>query len=418
MKPDASLFESYEFQSVSYLSQLSQFGTPADLNGLTDEAKKRFMPCAEYVAQELKKIGLEDVVLTEEGYIYATIPATTDEDVPVIALMAHYDTALENPGEGTEAILHENYQGGDLSLPNNAVVIPEAELVEKIGHDIITGDGKNQLGADDKAGVATIIDVARFLTEHSDIPHGKVRIIINNNEEVGRGIEFLNYDTLGADFAYCVDDGEVGNLFEENFNAESVTVSIEGVTEHPGYAKGKMVNALNIANELVNILDSQFKGPEQTELREPYLGLNAITGTWTKADVKYVLRGFDTADIDLMQASIEAAINHLSQKYPKANLTQTWDQIYRYENSGEILKKHPKVNELAQKAYRAVGLEPHMKKVRGGFDGVKMSFDGLPTSDVFSAAYNMHGLNEWSTRQDLELTVKMLVNLLYLWSQE
>jgi tripeptide aminopeptidase len=411
-------FASFKPNVAEYFVALAKFPTQACPEGLPVEVKERFLACAEYIARNLREIGITEVEVTPQGYVYATIPANGAADSPVIAFMAHYDTALENPSEGVEPQIVHNYRTGDIELPHNSLKIPADELREKIGHDIITGDGINQLGADDKAGVAAIMDMARFLTTHPDFPHGSIKLIFNNNEEVGRGTEYLDYDKLGADYAYCVDDGEISNLFEENFNAEAVEIHIAGITEHPGYAKGKMVNALTIAQEIITALRNQFRAPEESEQREPYLGLNAINGTWTHATVKYILRGFDKSDIQAMQSGIDQAITTVSQKYPRATINVRWDQIHRYENAAEILKQHPQVNELAMRAYRAAGVEPHLKLVRGGFDGVRMSFDGLPTTDVFNGAMNMHGLNEWVTKQDLELTVRMLVYLCYLWGQE
>ena len=410
-------FDSYKFNNLVYLERLAALPTQADPKGVPPETLNRFMDCANYIADMLKEFGLVDVEVTDKAYVYATIPATKD-NVPVIALMAHFDTALENTGEGTSMIIHNNYKGGDITLPHGDVVIPAGELSEKIGHDIVTGSGDNQLGADDKTGVVAIMDAARYLVTHPEIPHGTIKLIFNHNEEVGRGIEFLDYDKLGADYGYCVDAGVVGKLFQENFNAEAVTLTVTGVTEHPGYAKGKMVNALFVADEIISELRNSFKSPEDSEGREPYLGLNSVEGTWTKASLHYILRGFEKSDVKEMKDGIEATVVKTFAKYPKISIESVWDSDHRYENSSEVLAQSPLVNEMAEKAYAVVGVEVVKDLTRGGFDGVKMSFDGLPTTNIFNAAMNMHGLNEWTTRQDMELVVKMIVNLCHLWGKK
>ncbi|QQS38486.1 tripeptide aminopeptidase PepT [Candidatus Woesebacteria bacterium] len=417
MRKESREFKDYKYNVLSYFEKLASFPTQADPNGLTKLAQKRFAKCATYIATSLKEIGLRDVVLTKEGYVYATIPSNVKNTSPVVALMAHYDTALENPGNGTKILIHKNYQGGDIKLPKGNIVIAEKDLKGKIGHDIVTGLGDNQLGADDKTGVAAILDLARFLIQQPTIKHGTVRLIFNNNEEVGRGTEYLDYKKLGADFAYCVDAGEVGLLFEENFNAEAVTISLTGETVHPGFAKGKMTNALLVAQEFINILNNNFLSPERSNKREPYLGLNNISGTWTKVDIHYLLRAFDSQDIDKMKTGISEAKQKILKKYKKVQIEEKWDEVHVYKNAGEVMRKFPLVNNMAVKAYKSVGVKPKKDLVRGGFDGVRMSFDGLPTSNVFSAAINMHGLNEWTTRQDLELTVQMLIKLCTLWSK-
>lgn len=413
------LFDSYTYKVVDYLGDLASYGTQADLRGLPKNTLERFMKCANYIAETLKETGVQNVEVTDKGYVYATIPPSgTNKKTPVIALAVHYDTALENPGNGTKILTHMNYQGGDIRLPKGNITIPASELKDKKGHDIITGRGDNQMGADDKAGAAAAMDLARFLISNSGVEHGEIKLLFTNNEEVGRGVEHLDYRKLGADYAYCVDEGEVGNIFEENFNAEAVSLAIEGLTVHPGYAKDKMVNALLVANELINTLSDKFKSPEESQKREPYLGLNNIEGNWTKVNVHYLLRGFDEKDISKMKKGISDSKKKVLNKYAKATIIEKWDTVHTYKNAGKILKKYPKVNALAYKAYKSVGVRPIKSLVRGGFDGVRMSYQGLPTTNVFSGAMNMHGLNEWTTRQDLELTVRMLANLCHLWGRE
>ena len=421
------LLNSYDYKAKDYFLKVVSFPTQADVEEKPQSLAK-FFKCANWIAEELKSAGVKKVEITKQGYVYGTIPSNIKENATLpsshsfgrkthtIALMAHYDTALENPDSPVIA-MHHKYTSGNIKLPHNNVMIKSTELKGKKGQTVITSDGQAQLGGDDKAGVATVMDVARFLVKNPQIKHGDIKLVFNNNEEVGSGIKYLDFKKLGADYAYCLDNGEVGRLFVENFNAEACDIEITGVTVHPGYAKKQMINALFLVNELVTTLRKQFKAPEDSENRQPYLGLSGIEGNWTKVKAHYILRGFDKKEVVKMQKAIQTEIKKLKKKYPKAKFEVNWDKTHRYQNAGEILKKNPLITEMAKKAYRAVGVKVIPDLTRGGFDGVNMSFKGLPTTNLFNGGMNFHGLNEWVTVEELELTVRMLAHLVELWGK-
>lgn len=411
------IFDNYKHQALKYFAELVRLDTTADAAGIPPKTLTRFKACAKRLAELLKSIGLKDVKVSKEAYVYATLPSNmASSNTYTIVLMSHYDTATDHSSENAELAIYENYSGGDLQLKFNDVTVDAAELKDYMGQDIVTGLGNAQIGADDKVGIAEILDAMNFLVQNPEIPHPTIKIVFNHNEEVGRGIEFLDFDLLAADFAYCVDAGEVGNLFQENFNAEEVNIKITGVTVHPGWAKGKMVNAITVARELSNDLAKRFAAPEQSEKREAYLAVREQHGTWAESTLKVMLRAFDREQMDKMKTSIDAKCIELLQQYEGIKIKQEWDQHHRYENAGEILAKYPLVNKVAEQAYAAVGVKTIPDLVRGGFDGVKMSFAGLPTTNVFNGAKNMHALNEWVSVQEMELSVRMLVHLVNAWS--
>ena len=408
-------FSHYSYQAVDYLEKLVEFGTPADPKGLTPAAKKRFQPCAEYLTAELEKLDVP-VKLSPELYVYAHLPATV-KDAPTIVLMAHYDTALDYPSAGTKLLKHKNYQSGDLILPHNQVTIAAQDLADKQGQTILTGSGDHQPGMDDKCGVAAILDTFCFFAKQPDLARPEIKLVFNHNEEVGRGIEYLDYDYLSADYGYCVDAGEVGKLFVQNFNAKQAEIEITGVVEHPGYAYGKMINALTLARLLAQQLADKFLPPEKSRELQPYLALRQLSGTWTQAKLSFVLRAFEMEQIDQMEQAIKLSLEYLQQLYPGSGWQLDWQKHHQYRNAKQILEQYPELNQKAEQAYQAVGVEVIPDAVRGGFDGINMSFAGLPTSNLFSAAYNMHGLNEFSTVEELQLTVRMLAHLVHLWSE-
>lgn len=410
-------FDKYEYQALKYFAEIVSFDTTADPAGIPPQTLKRFKPCAQKLATLLREIGLEDVKISKEAYVYATLPANLETaKAYTIVLMSHYDTATDHSSEGAQLAVHKHYSGGNIVLDHNGAIVSADELKGYSGQDIVTGLGNAQIGADDKVGIAEILDAMNFLVKNPQIKRPTIKIVFNHNEEVGRGIEFLNFQSLAADYAYCVDGGEVGNLFQENFNAEEVNIKITGITVHPGWAKDKMINAISVARELENELAKDFAAPENSEKREPYLAVREHHGTWAETTVKVMLRAFDREQIDKMKTGIDTICTKLMQKYTGITIDQQWEKHHRYQNSGEILTQHPLVNQVAAQAYTAVGVKPIPDYVRGGFDGVNMSFAGLPTTNVFNCARNMHALTEWVSVQEMELSVRMLVHLVNAWS--
>lgn len=369
------------------------------------------------LVEELKAMGIADAELDPWGYVYATIPSNTTAQVPVICLCAHVDTAPDCSGTGVKPILHTAYQGQDMVLPDDpAQVISPREhpyLLQKIGDDIITASGLTLLGADDKAGVAIIMELAKTLMDNQDIQHGAVRILFTPDEEVGRGVEHLDMQKLGAQFGYTLDGGELGSLETETFSADGVEIQIHGVIAHPGSAKGILVNAIKLASDFIAALPSAEWAPEYTEGKQGFVHPTDLRGTAESALIKFIIRDFDTDMLALHEARLEAILREVLGKEPRASYTFTVREQYR--NMREVLDKHPAVVEHAAKAMRACGIEPINQPVRGGTDGSRLSFMGLPCPNIFTGEMALHSRHEYVSVQDMEKSVKVLVELLKSW---
>jgi tripeptide aminopeptidase len=369
------------------------------------------------LVQELQAMGVEDAELDEWGYVYATIPSNTTAQVPVICLCAHVDTAPDCSGKGVKPILHSAYQGQDIVLPDDpAQVISPREhpyLLQKLGDDIITASGITLLGADDKAGVAIIMELAKTLMDNQDIQHGAVRILFTPDEEVGRGVEHLDLHKLGAQFGYTLDGGELGSLETETFSADGVEIQIHGVIAHPGSAKGLLVNAIKLAAEFIAALPSAEWAPEHTEGRQGFVHPTDLRGTAESAFIKFIVRDFKTDMLAIHEARLEAILREVLAKEPRASYSFTVKEQYR--NMREVLDKHPEVIEHAAKAMRACGIDPISLPVRGGTDGSRLSFMGLPCPNIFTGEMALHSRHEFVSVQDMEKSVKVLVELLKSW---
>ncbi|MEN9950229.1 MAG: peptidase [Bacteroidota bacterium] len=369
------------------------------------------------LVEELLAMGVEDAELDPWGYVYATIPSNTTAQVPVICLCAHVDTAPDCSGKGVKPIFHSDYQGQDIVLPDDpAQVISPREhpyLLQKIGDDIITASGLTLLGADDKAGVAIIMELAKTLMENQNIQHGAVRILFTPDEEVGRGVEHLDMHKLGAQFGYTLDGGELGSLETETFSANGVEIQIHGVIAHPGSAKGLLVNAIKLAAEFIAALPSAEWAPEHTEGKQGFVHPTDLRGTAESALIKFIVRDFDTDMLALHEARLEAILREVLAKEPRASYTFTVREQYR--NMREVLDKHPQVVEHAAKAMKACGIEPINLPVRGGTDGSRLSFMGLPCPNIFTGEMALHSRHEFVSVQDMEKSVKVLIELLKSW---
>lgn len=369
------------------------------------------------LVSELLAMGIEDAHLDEWGYVYATIPSNSSKQVPVVCLCAHVDTAPDCSGKDVRPILHENYQGQDIILPDDPSQIISSSahpyLLEKIGDDIITASGLTLLGADDKAGVAIIMELAKTLAEHPTIIHGDVRILFTPDEEVGRGVEHVDIKKLRADFGYTLDGGELGSLEFETFSADGVEVVIHGVSTHPGTAKNKMVNAIKIASAFVDALPKDAMSPEVTEGREGFFHPTDIKGTAEQAIVRFIIRDFNTQQLQVYERNLEEILISVMKHYPQASYEFKVTQQYR--NMREILDQHPKVVEHALNAIRDCGLSVRSEPVRGGTDGSRLSFMGLPCPNIFTGEMALHSKHEFVSVQDMEKSVAVLVKLLQNW---
>ncbi|MBP9005745.1 MAG: peptidase T [Candidatus Marinimicrobia bacterium] len=378
---------------------------------------------AKILVKELSDLGLKDAAMDEFGIVMATLPSnlapTEAARVPVIGLLAHLDTSPEVSGKDVKPIIHQNYRGGDIKLPGDPnVIIRQSEnpiLAEKIGEDIVTSDGTTLLGADDKAGIAEIMSFLSYLQKHPDIKHGTLRIAFTPDEEVGAGTDHFDVKIFGADFAYTVDGETVGEIEIETFNASAGIFTVHGINVHPGYAKGKMVNAIPIAAEIVRLIDRE-PSPATTEKREGYLHPYVIEGGVEKVTLRVLLRDFDADGIRAKSVRLNEIRDQVASQFPRARIELEVKESYK--NMYVKLAENPKVIEYALEATRRAGIQPKTQIIRGGTDGAKLCFMGLPTPNIFTGGHNFHSKQEWISVQDMEKTVATLVNLVQVWVEK
>jgi tripeptide aminopeptidase len=401
------------------LMRYVQIDTQSDPESDSFPSTSKQKDLSRLLVDELQEMGIQDAELDDYGYVYATIPANTSATVPVICFCAHVDTAPDCSGKDVRPILHENYQGQDIVLPDDpAQVISPRDypyLMQKIGDDIITASGQTLLGADDKAGVAIIMQLAQRLITDDSILHGKVRILFTPDEEVGRGVEHLDMKKLGADVGYTLDGGELGSLESETFSADSVEVQINGVIAHPGSAKDIMVNAIKLAADFVAALPRDEWSPEHTEGRQGFVHPTDIKGGAESATVKFIIRDFDTAKLAVHESRLESILHEVISAEPRASFRFIIREQYR--NMREVLDRYPEVVEHASKAMIACGIEPLRVPVRGGTDGSRLSFMGLPCPNIFTGEMALHSRHEFVSVQDMEKSVNVLVELLQSWER-
>ena len=372
------------------------------------------------LVEELKAIGIADAELDEHGYVYATIPATIDAEVPVLCFCAHVDTSPDSRGKGVMPILHKDYDGKDIVLPDDpAVVISTLQhpyLKERIGDDIITASGTTLLGADDKAGVAIIMDLAAYMTQHPEIKRGKIRILFTPDEEIGRGVAAVDMQKLGADFGYTLDGGERGHLEGESFSADAVVITFHGISAHPGYAKGKLVSAIKAAAHFVNSLPADSWSPEHTGDREGFVHPTSISGTIEQAVVQFIIRDFDTAMLATHEERLRRLVSDTLLHFK--GVTADFEIKEQYRNMREVLDGLPQVMANAEEAYRRAGIEPQRISIRGGTDGSRLSFMGLPCPNIFTGEMGIHSKQEYVSVQDMEKAVEILVELAQVWAEQ
>jgi tripeptide aminopeptidase len=370
---------------------------------------------------ELKAIGLSDAALDDNGYVMATVPATsTKAGVPVIGFIAHVDTSPEMSGTNVNPIVHRAYDGRDLLFPDDpslALRLSEyPELSDQMGHDIVTASGTTLLGADDKAGVAEIVAAAEHLMKHPEIPHGPIRIAFTPDEEIGRGADRFDVERFGAACAYTLDGGSRGELEIESFSADAITVTFHGFNTHPGYAKGRMINAVRIAGEFLAALPTDRLSPETTGGYEGYLHPYVVDAAVDRTSVKLLVRDFQTESLKEKERFVENLARAVVARHPGARLEIAVVESYR--NMREVLDRHPDVVERAKEAIRLAGLEVRMKPIRGGTDGSRLSFMGLPTPNLFAGEHNFHSRLEWVSAQDMDKAVEVIVNLCRFWHDQ
>jgi len=372
------------------------------------------------LADELRAIGIEDVVMDEYGYVMATVPAAAGlEAAPVIGFIAHVDTSPEMPGHDVRPIVHERYDGRDLVLPDDCTAVlrlsENPALASQFGNDIVTASGTTLLGADDKAGVAEIVAAAEYLMTHPEVRHGAVRIAFTPDEEVGRGADRFDVTRFGAVCAYTLDGGSRGELEFESFCADTINVTFKGFNTHPGYAKGRMINAIRLAADFIARLPRGEQSPETTEGLEGYLHPYQIHASVDRTTVTVLVRDFAVSRLKEKEAFVERIARDVVAAHPKASLEILVEESYR--NMREAIEKHPRVLEHARAAIRRAGMEPTETPIRGGTDGSRLSFMGLPAPNLFAGEHNFHSRLEWVSAQDMDKAVEVIVRLCEIWAE-
>ncbi len=395
-----------------------RYDTQSDERSTTYPSTDRQLTLLADLVTELRALGLEDAAMDAHGYVMATVPATTARNVATIGFISHVDTSPEMSGANVQPIVHSRYDGRDLALPDDPTAVLRLKdipaLAEQMGHDIVTASGTTLLGADNKAGVAEIVTAAAHLMRHPEIPHGAVRIAFTPDEEIGRGTLHFDVARFGARCAYTMDGGSRGEVERESFSADAMTVTFFGFNTHPGYAKGKMINAIKVAADFLRRLPPDRLSPETTDEREGFVHPYVMQAGVDRTSVKLIVRDFDTAGLGVKESFVDGLARAAVDGYPGARVEIAIEEQYR--NMREILDAHPQVVEHAREAVRRAGLEVRSPVIRGGTDGSRLSFMGLPTPNIFAGEHNFHSRLEWVSVQDMEKAVEVIVHLCQVWA--
>lgn len=415
-----NMFTNYSYTVDTRFMRYAQIDTQSDPLSSTFPTTEKQKDLSRLLVKELQEMGITDAELDEHGYVYATIPANTDKQVPVICFCSHVDTSSDSSGTGVKPIVHRQYDGGDIVLPDDENVVISAKehpyLASKKGDDIITASGTTLLGADDKAGVAEIMDAAHFLVTHPEVKHGAIRILFTPDEEVGRGVEKVDMKKLGASFGYTMDGGELGSLEDENFSADGAKITVHGISAHPGAAKDKLVSAIKIAGEIVDALPKDSLSPETTEDREGFIHPVRIQGTVERTEIDFIIRDFETAQLEAHETYLRRVMDKVLTKHPGARATLKVTEQYR--NMKEVLVHHPEVTAYAAEAMRRADVQPLRMSIRGGTDGSRLSFMGLPCPNIFTGEMALHSKQEYVSIQDMKKAVQTIVYLAQLWEEK
>lgn len=412
------MFDNYNFTAVDRFLEYVKIDTQSDPHSPTQPSTMKQKDLSKKLVEELKALGIEDAELDQHGYVYATLPSNTDKDVPTICFCSHVDTSPDCSGKDVKPIIHENYQGQDLVLPDdNTQVIrlsDHPKLDNQFGNDIITASGTTLLGADNKAGVAEIMDMVHFFVNNPSVKHGAIRILFTPDEEIGRGVDKVDMEKLNASFGYTVDGEKRGSLEDETFSADAAIVTINGISAHPGFAKGKLVNAIKVAAEFLTQLPQDLS-PEMTEGREGFLHPHHISGQAEQLSLRFILRDFETAKLEEKAALLRSAAEQAMAKWPGSKIDVEIKEQYR--NMKEVLDKYPQVVEYAVEAIKRAGMDPSRSSIRGGTDGSRLSFMGLPCPNIFAGEHAFHSKHEWVSRQDMHKAVMTCVHIACLWEE-
>jgi tripeptide aminopeptidase len=412
-------FNNYSFTVTDRFIRYAKIDTQSDPNSPSCPSTEKQKNLGRLLVEELKQMGINDVELDEFGYVYGTIESNTHKKVPVLCFCSHMDTSPDCSGANVKPIIHKKFDGKDIILPNdNTQVIKFTEhpaLAEQIGNDIVTADGTTLLGADNKAGLAEIMDAADYLMQHPEIKHGKIRLLFTPDEEIGRGTDKVNIKKLGADYGYTMDGETLGHVENETFSADGVSIKIKGFPTHPGFAKDKMQHAIKIAAQIINNLPKD-KTPETTEKKQPFIHPTSINGGLEEVEIKFIIRAFDTPTLLALEKELESiTVNALSQ-YDKCSYEFVVTEQYR--NMKDVLATCPQVVDYALAAIKKTGVEPVLSSIRGGTDGSRLSFMGLPCPNIFAGEHAFHSKQEWVSVQDMQKAVQTIVHLATIWEEK
>lgn len=394
--------------------------TQSDPFSTTCPSTEKQKDLGKVLVEELHAMGITDAHLDEHGYVYATLESNVDKQVPVICFCSHMDTSPDSSGTGVKPLIHKNYQGQDLILPDDTTQVlrvkDHPQLQYKLGHDIITASGTTLLGADNKAGLAAIMDAVFQFIQHPELPHGRIRILFTPDEEIGRGVDKVDMKKLAADFGYTVDGERVGSVEDETFSADGAVIDFYGVSVHPGFAKGKLVNAMKIAAAFLAALPVDHLSPETTAGREGFVHPVHFSGNGEKATIQFILRDFTREGLAAHAVFLRNLAEQVISSFPKASFELKVSEQYR--NMKEVLDQHPQVVDYAVEAIRRSGLTPHQSSIRGGTDGSRLSFMGLPCPNIFAGEHAFHSKQEWCTVQDMEKATQTVINLATIWAEK
>lgn len=393
--------------------------TQSDPESKTIPSTEKQKDLGKVLVEELLQMGITDAHLDEYGYVYATIPANTDKKVPVICFCSHMDTSPDSSGKDVKPLIHKNYNGSDIILPDDSnIIIKKSEhpdLQDQIGNDIITASGTTLLGADNKAGLAEIMDAANYLITHPEIKHGIIKILFTPDEEIGRGVDKADMKKLGAEFAYTIDGEKRGTIEDETFSADGVMLTIHGVSAHPGFAKGKMESAIKAAGEILAKLPKDYLSPESTSGKEGFVHPVTVNGTIEETKIKFIIRDFTDEKLKEHEEILHDIVKNVMKAYP--NSTFSFEVTEQYRNMKKVLDQHPQVVDYALEAIQRAGLQPIRNSIRGGTDGSRLSFMGLPTPNIFAGEHAFHSKYEWVSVQDMEKAVETIIHLAMIWEE-
>jgi tripeptide aminopeptidase len=412
-------FNDYDFTVTDRFVRYARIDTQSDPTSSSCPSTEKQKNLSRVLVEELKQIGIKDAELDEHGYVYATLEGNSTKKVPVICFCSHVDTSPDCSGTNVNPVIHKKYDGKDIILPNDKTqVIRFSEhpaLKDQIGNDIVTADGTTLLGADNKAGVAEIMDAVHYLVKHPEVKHGKIRILFTPDEEIGRGADKANIKKLGADFGYTMDGETIGHLENETFSADGVSIKVKGFPTHPGFAKDKMQHAIKIAAQIIERIP-KHKTPETTEKKQPFIHPTSINGGLEEVEIKFIIRAFDTPTLLALEEELRMITVDVLSHYDKCSYEYTVTQQYR--NMREVLDQHPHVVDHAMEAIRRTGVKPVLSSIRGGTDGSRFSFMGLPCPNIYAGEHAFHSKQEWVSVQDMQKAVETIAHLVNIWEEK